>query len=93
MCRAVHVLYQVRLFETSWTVVHQAPLSMEFSRQEYWSRLLFPMPGNLPNPRVEPISFASPALASGFFSTVAPEKFNLLGKEKYCGTFKSVKLT
>ena len=51
------------------------------------------MTGNLPNPRVEPISFASPALASGFFSTVAPEKFNLLGKEKYCGTFKSVKLT
>ena len=51
------------------------------------------MPGNLRNPRVEPTSLASPALASGFFSTVAPEKFNLLGKEKYCGTFKSVKLT
>ena len=45
-------------------VAHQAPLSMEFSRQEYWSRLPFPSPGDLPNPRIEP---GSPALAGRFF--------------------------
>ena len=82
VCVYVCVLYQVRLFEILWTVDHQAPLSMEFSRQEYWSRLLFPMQGNLPNPRAEPTSLASPALAGGFFTTMAPEKFNLLGMKK-----------
>ena len=39
---------------TSWTVAHQAPLSMEFSRQEYWSGLPFPSPGDLPDPGIEP---------------------------------------
>ena len=43
----------VRLFATPWTVAHQAPLSMELSRQEYWSGLLFPSPGNLPHPGTE----------------------------------------
>ena len=43
---------------TPWTVVRQAPLSMEFSRQEYWSRLPFPSPGNLPDPEMEPGSLA-----------------------------------
>ena len=52
-----------------WTVVHQAPLSMGFSRQEYWSGLPCPSPGYLPNPGVEPASFMSPALAGGFFTT------------------------
>ena len=46
-------------FEIPWTVAHQAPLSMEFPKQEYWSGLLFPSPGDLPNPGVEP---ASPAV-------------------------------
>ena len=41
---------------TPWTVAHQAPLSMEFSRQEYWSGLPFPSPGNLPNPRIKHVS-------------------------------------
>ena len=49
----------VWLFATPWTVAHQAPLSMEFSRQEYWSGLPFPSPGYLPNPGIEP---GSPAL-------------------------------
>ena len=49
----------VRLFMTPWTVAHQAPLPMEFSRQECWSGLLFPSLGNLPNPGIEP---GSPAL-------------------------------
>ena len=44
----------VRLFMTPWTVAHQAPLSMEFSRQEYWSELPFPSPGDLPNSGIEP---------------------------------------
>ena len=42
------------LFVTPWTVVHQVPLSMGFSRQEYWSGLLFPSPENLPNPGIKP---------------------------------------
>ena len=52
----------VQLFATPWTVAHQAPLSMEFSRQEYWSGLPFPSPGNLPIPGIEPVSLVSPAL-------------------------------
>ena len=47
------------LFETPWTVAHQAPLSMGFSRQEYWSGLPLPSSGDLPNPRIKP---GSPAL-------------------------------
>ena len=54
-----------------WTVAHQGLLSMEFSRQEYWSGLPFPPPGELPNPGIEPASLASPALAGAFFTTSA----------------------
>jgi len=49
---------------------YQAPLSMKFTRQEYWSRLPFPTPGDLPDPGIEPMSPASPALAGGFFTTM-----------------------
>ena len=59
----------VRLFATPWTVAHQAPLSMGFSRQEYWSGLPCPPPGDLPDPGVETESLMSPALAGGFFTT------------------------
>ena len=55
-----------------WTVARQAPLSMGFSRQEYWSGLPFPSPGDLSDPRIEPTSPASPALAGGFFLTTEP---------------------
>ena len=55
----VKSLSHVWLFVTPWTVAHQAPLSMEFSRQEYWSGLPFPSPGDLPNPGIKP---GSPAL-------------------------------
>ena len=60
-CACVHrtllcTLSCVRLFVTPWTVAHQAPLSMGFSRQEYWSGLPFPIPGDLPDPRIEPMS-------------------------------------
>ena len=50
------LLSRVRLFATPWTVAHQAPLSMGFSRQEYWSGLPFPSPGDLPIPGIEPMS-------------------------------------
>ena len=57
---------RTQLFATLWTVAHQAPLPMEFSRQEYWSGLPFPPPGDPPNPGTEPMSPASPTLAGGF---------------------------
>ena len=59
----------VQFFVTQWTVACQAPLSMGFYRQEYWSGLPFPSPGDLPNPGIEPRSLPSPALAGGFFTT------------------------
>ena len=57
----------VRLCVILWTTAHQAPLSMGFSRQEYWSGLLCPPPGDLLDPGIEPASLTSPALAGGFF--------------------------
>ena len=56
-------------FATPWTITRQAPLSVEFSRQEYWSGQSFPPPGDLPDPGIE---HASPALAGGFFFTTEP---------------------
>ena len=53
---------RVRLFATLWTVACQAPLSMGFSRREYWSGLPFPSPGDLPNPGNEPMSSVAAAL-------------------------------
>ena len=52
-------------------MAHQVPLSVEFSRQEYWSGLSFPSPGDLPNPGIEPLSLLSLALAGGFFTNCA----------------------
>ena len=59
----------VRLSATPGTVARQAPLSMGFPRQEYWSGLPLPTPGNLPNPGIEPESPASPSLSGRFFTT------------------------
>ena len=71
--RALHVcakLFQSCLnLSTLWTVAHQAPLSMRYSRQEYWSGLPCPSPGDLPDPGMELKSLMSPALAGGFFNT------------------------
>ena len=61
----------VPLFVNLWTVAHQAPLFMEFSRQESWRRLPYPPPGDLPSPGIEPRSLTSPALAGEFFTTRA----------------------
>jgi len=60
----------VSLFVTSWTIGHQAPLSMVFSRQEYWSGLPFTTPGDTPDLGIEPTFLESPALVGGFFTTV-----------------------
>ena len=61
----------VQLFVTLWTVAHKSPLSMEFSRQEYWIELLFPLPGDLPDSGIEPVSPESPTLAGRFFTNCA----------------------
>ena len=71
---SVCVLICVLLFAIPWTVARHTPLSMEFSRQEYWSRLPFPIAGDLPNPGIEPTSLASPAWAGRFFTTAPPGK-------------------
>ena len=59
---------RIWLCMTLWTVVHKTPLSMGFSRQEYWSGLPCPLPGDLLNPGVEPAPLMLPALGDGFFS-------------------------
>ena len=74
VCVCFQSLSRVWLFATPWTLAHQILLSMEFTRQEYWSGLPFPPLGDLPNSGLEPSSLASPALAGGFFVSV------LLGK-------------
>ena len=70
MCVRIHaqLLSHVRLSATLWIVPHQAPLSMQFSRQEYWSGLPVPTPRDLPNPRIKPVSLTSPALIGRFFT-------------------------
>ena len=67
----VKLLSHVQLFASPWTVAYQAPLSMGFFRQEYWSGLPFPPPGDLPDPGIEPVS---PAFADRFFTTEPPGK-------------------
>ena len=68
----VKSLSRVRLFVTLWTVAHQAPPSMGFSRQEYWSGLPFPSPGDLPYPGIES---RSPALQADALTSQLPGKF------------------
>ena len=65
------LLHRVRLFATPRTVAHQAPQSLEFSRQEYWSGLPFPSPGDLSNPGIEP---GSPALQADALPSEPPGK-------------------
>jgi len=67
----VKSLSHVRLFVTLWTVAHQAPPSMGFSRQEYWNGLPFPSPGDLPNPGIEP---KSPTLRADTLTSEPPGK-------------------
>ena len=83
-------LSYVQLFATPWTVAHQAPLSMGFSRQEYWSGLPFPSPEDIPDPGIKPVSLISPVSAEGSFTTSTtwkllsgPEKWSLPTKAKH----------
>ena len=71
----VKSLSRVRLFATPWTVAYQAPLSMGFSRQEHWSGLPFPSPGDLPEPGIEP---GSPALQADALLSETPGKPQLI---------------
>jgi len=73
VCVCVKSLSHVRLFATLWTVAHQAPPSMRFSKQEYWSGLPFPSPGDLPNLGIEP---TSPALQVDSLPSEPPGKPN-----------------
>ena len=75
-------LSRVWLFAIPWTVAYQASPSMGFSRKEYWSGLLFPLPGGLSDPEMEP---ASPALAGGFFTDEPPGKLPWGRKWLACG--------
>ena len=68
----------VQLFVTLWTVACQAPLSMGFSRQEYWNGLPFPPPGDLPDTGVKPVSVMSLALIGGFFTPCATCFYDVL---------------
>ena len=91
-------LSRVWLFATSWTVAHQAPLFMEFSRQEYWSGLPCPPPGNLPNPGIKPVSLKFPALAGRFFTTSTTWEVLIMGywlsiSEKLCNQISSVQFS
>ena len=67
----VKSLGRIQLFATPWSVAHQAPLSMGFPRQDYWSELPFPFPGHLPNPGIK---LTSPALAGRFLTAEPPGK-------------------
>ena len=76
-------LSRARLFAIPWTVAYQAPPSMGFSRQEYWSGLPFPSPGDLPDPGIKP---GSPALQADAL-TSEPSYFSLLFKKKALPSF------
>ena len=65
-------------FVTPWTAARQAPLSMEFHRQEYWGGLPFPTPGDLPNSGIEAMSLVSSALAGRFFTHELPDQHEIL---------------
>ena len=76
----VKSLSRVRLFATPWTVAYQAPQSTEFSRQEYWSGLPFPSPGDFPNPGIEP---RSPVLQADTLSSKPPDSCKCMAKRHY----------
>ena len=81
MCVCMLIRFScVRLFATPWTVAQQAPVSMGFSKQEYWSGLPFSTPGDLPEPGIETTSLVSSASAGGFFVTSATKITCLLLK-------------
>ena len=93
-CKGVAVLSDSS--SPPWTVSYLAPLSMGFSRKEYWSGLPSPPPGNLPDPGIKPKFLISPALADGFFTTSTPGKSGVseiyLPEGRYRGNVPQVSL-
>ena len=79
----------VRLFATPWTAAHQAPVSMGFFRQEYWSGLPFPSPGDLPDPGIEP---RSPVLQADALTSEPPGKPANLGPNLVADTYGCITL-
>ena len=88
VCDGLSCFRCVQCLQPHGTVARQVPLSMGFSRQEYWSGLPFPSPGDLPDPGIKPVSLMSPALAGGFFITCATWE----APPKGTSTSKSLKL-
>ena len=88
LCQGAQSFGRVQLSVALWTVAQQVPLSLEVSRQEYWSGLPFPPPGDLPDPGFKPMSLVSPALTGGFFITSPPGSivkcFSNRGAEIFC---------
>ena len=84
-CTCGQSLSHVWLFLTPWTVACQAPLSIGFSRQEYWSGLPFPPPGYLPDPGIEPVSLVSLASVSRFFTSGGFPGGSVPGSRRYPG--------
>ena len=88
LCQSAQSFSHVQLSAAPWTVAHQAPLSLEFSRQEYWSGLPFPPPGDRPDAGIKPMSLVSPALTGRFFTTSPPgpilKHFSNRGTETFC---------
>ena len=78
VCVCVQSLSHVRFFATLWTVAHQAPLFMGFSRQEYWCGVPFPSPGDLPDPGIKPESLRSPVLAGSSSAIWAHRVFKIV---------------
>ena len=76
-CVVLSCFSHIQLFAILWTIAHQALLSVGFPRQEYWSELPCPPPGDLPNPGIEPTSLMSPPFAGTFF-TAEPLQCNLI---------------
>ena len=85
----VKLLSRVRLFATPWTVAYQAPPSMGFSRQECWSGLPFPSPGDLPDPGIKP---GSPALQADALPSEPPGKVPKKGNAKECSNYHTIVL-
>ena len=93
ICAVLSCFNRVPLFANLWAVAHQAPLSMGFSRHEYWSGLPYPPPGGRSDPGIKPVSFMSLVSSGQFFTTSttweAPYKFTGF---KYCKIFCNIKL-
>ena len=85
ICLLARLIQSCRLFATLWTIAHWAPVSMRFSRQEYWSGLPCPPPGDLPNSGIKPTCLTSVALIGGFFTTSASWEAHVI----YCHASKA----